>query len=667
MRWLQKMTMESNQPGFLKESGLMPGHQLFDKEPIDLEQLSVYCEKLETRYARYSKRMYLKGRREAFIRVFDTKSHPGSHTKQLHRLQGISALDTVKAEIQKTRSELELAKTFAERDKNDEQWLQTLEQYEKDLAFAEADLDKIPLITLYEKSRKLEQKLKRYEAKYNTLLKGRYSNIIPTRYLYDHPAGYWSICAFIYGAEIVVNYSAVVNLGEISNSMALLLAFAISGLMSITAMVSGSNLKKGKRWSGILWGLAGVLLCLGVMVLRLDKNVVLTFAVFVFFGISLLLSYAKAINFDLFQAERKISKLKVKLARALTQNAKIETADHLQRTEIRTQYQGSTGTLSMIWNRTLQQQIDEYNKQIQQLDILEKQYEKRLNSLFEEGCQNYNRGYILMSRALFRKVRPNIPGETVPSLSTVNKEENKSGNGQAGLQIAKTVILCIVGSLLFSCTPAEVHEVTILIDQTHEHQIEASRLSDYVFDQVLQIDESGMRDEIRLTVSAIGETSKQPAKLLKLPEGDPWVSRKDVERRKQIHDFTSSADSLIHEVMSTKDSLVFSFIHENIALHLNRLAALPGDANRHVIVLSDMLIHTPDLSVYRSPQLLDDVQELETRLIEFSPLPACDNIEIYIAYFPDRYTDALFSKSLNFFTGLYNKHGARTTYLQRIQ
>ncbi|MEM9681353.1 MAG: hypothetical protein AAF901_13605, partial [Bacteroidota bacterium] len=484
-------------------------------------------------------------------------------------------------------------------------------------------------------------------------------------FFYDSRSGYWLAAFFIYTGEIAVNYSAIVNIGEIGNLFAMLLAFAVSGLMSITAMKAGAALQSRKYIEGSLWGLAGFALCAGVMALRIEDNLILSLAVFAFYVISLLLSYAKSINFDWFQINRQIKKISKKLAKVRTQATRLESENELTKTIIHTEHEGQTGTYSMSAKRNLQNQIDEYTALLLKLDSLHQQYAKSIESLFIQGCLCYDQGYCNMAKLLFRKI--DLEAFNTQKLSLLPSSTKVSQNGQhQSSSTIVTIIVIALSTFLASCSQPQTYDVTVLIDQTHEHQISPNDFSDYIFDEVIQLKEKNIRNPVQIAVSTIGETSKQPIKKLLLPDGGSWITRRDAIRKQEIEDFRKKVAQLIQDVMKASDSLAYSFVYDNTKACIERSSALPQETNRSLLILSDLLLHTPDLSFYRHPKLLEDWTHLDSLLTKTNPLPSCEGLNIQLLYMPDRNTDASFSKSLDFFTQLYERHQAKVTYVPSI-
>lgn len=618
-------------------------------QKVEIANLEREVSRLGRKYARLAKKMAMYGVLDAIARKADVFAQ--NRLKDRHRLRAVDTLDKILLKKEMLKAALETNQTALQRMLDDTDNLATIAFFKQDLALYNAEGGLLPLIALKSELTQIEREIEQVEKKYNNLLHER-GGIRPEKHFYDNPAGYWIASILLYSAEVSVNNTAMVEIGEISNGMAFLMAIAISGLMSIASLRAGTLLQSGKFIQGALWTLTGLALAFGVMTLRLDKSIVLTLAVFVFYGFSMLLSYSKAADSALFHSEKVLKKLERRRAVIQTKIGIQEHALLLQKVEITTTYEGETGTFTMQARDFLTRQIEESLMMAKHIESINSHMKNRINNLYTEGVINYDRAYHSISRW--------IPWHKRATPTSYNGKQ-ASANGKTVSNVATFLLLGVLSVFLWGCNPAVPQDVAVIIDQTANAQnTEVSKLSEYIFKKVLP---ESIEGEVSLTVSTIGETSKQRIHGINLEPAGSWITRLEVERQKDVKSFSVATDSLLNLVLATKDSLGYSFVHENIAALLAELKPTEKEVHRVAVVVSDMIMNTPDLSFYRNPELLDDFEDLGHRLEERAPLPEIGDLNLRIIYLPIKSTDALFSKSLKFWTWFYERHGARVTYI----
>ena len=651
-----QFNLEDNDPSEKQDLQLISLKKEVNKSLYELARIS---DKSATRFRSSKVRltMKMKGIFDGFLGIQKPDGMQNSLAKQLLREKINREKNALRSEFERPikiyKSELDCLQN----DLLDEDKLKRREHLYAKRGNAEHKLDLLPLVELEENSKRLITELDELNQKRSMLLKK--IGMLPTKHFDDGKYGYWVLASLLYIGEIAINYSAIVNIGEISNLFASLLAIVFSALISITAFKTAMNWQHGKKWNGVFFGLSGLFLCGIIIALRINMNVFLTLLLPVFYLFSLALSFNKAIHFDYFTTERRIKKIKNKLIKLKTKTTHLQNLDHWRKTKESTEFEGKSGTVSDVLLQKWQLHANVYERFLTQSMDMAAQQEARLDSLYKEACLTYNRTYLITSKLLFRKTQNfKFVEDIQPSQNSNEGFVFRSIKASPEKNILSLILLLIVSG----CSKPDFHDVTVLVDQTHNHQSKPEELSQFVFNEILSLEEGVPKDAIHLTVSTIGDLSKQKEKKVGLSKGDPWFLAKDADRKQEITIFTSMVDSLLQQVITSENTFELSFIHQNIATHLNRMAKVKSKSSRTLIVFSDLLLHTPALSFYNNKDVLKSREKLANQLLEIKELEDCTGIIIYLVHLPDRSTDNLFSMALDFWTWFYENKGAQVIY-----
>lgn len=134
----------------------------------------------------------------------------------------------------------------------------------------------------------------------------------------------------------------------------------------------------------------------------------------------------------------------------------------------------------------------------------------------------------------------------------------------------------------------------------------------------------------------------------------------EIERKEQVQNFQDSLAKTLDKVYPTNDSC-----YKSTSLFLpfaRRLSNYHNDQRKKVVIIqSDLLENTTQLSLVKSGYLLRDTERLKLKLEKIHPLPNMQGIEVIFLFQPKAENNELFESSVKFFTEWFRERGATTS------
>lgn len=600
-----------------------------------LGSASANMQKSKRAYAKKINKMYRKGIFAGWRKTYNPEESGLCHEKELLRQEGITQVNETIGSLknmldisclgtQKNEAELKLL------DENSFKRKECLHRIETQIRENHDALEK-------EKANQ-EQFLKEFDG---------YSPI-PT--IYDNRYSYWVIAFIIYGFELGLTFDIFEKIGDTNQLLNAIGAFTFPLAFAVSAIAGAKDLQK-KNWiMGIGWVLFGLCTCAIAIYLRItysEQNPTTSILIVIFYLFSLLLAISKTKNFRWFKNQRAISKLSKQNQKLIRKRENIKA--HL--------YEANSDS------------IEDKEVLHQQLSNAIEAYRKEMNDLFLLGCRTFNLGYEKRLRIPFIKmIRQTFP-EDKPLFEGLKEEivGHKSNGQYKGPRFATAPCIVLLTISLLSCS-APKQELTVLIDKTHpHHEVTTKSLASYISNSVLEMKGDIPRDECHLTIGEIINRRISKEKTIDLPSGKIGPLEITKKRKAVIEDFRVRMDSLISEEMMGVQDFKTSYVHQNITYHLNRMARRDENTKASMVVVSDMIMHTPELSFYKEHEVFQDYEALAKRLQTLMPLEDYSGISIHIFYLPsDPKSDYLFSEALKFWTWLYEKQNAEVIYKSSV-
>jgi hypothetical protein len=162
----------------------------------------------------------------------------------------------------------------------------------------------------------------------------------------------------------------------------------------------------------------------------------------------------------------------------------------------------------------------------------------------------------------------------------------------------------------------------------------------------------------------VSDVSYTPHWRISLVKGGKRIASSEFSRKREVEGFKARLSALLDSAAHDTAGREHSSIYLPMVEELTRLAN--GNADRKVlVVLSDLMENTPDLSFYKPrtfAELESDPDKIKDELFAKEQLPDLTGVEIRLIYQPKNAKDDIrFQRVSNFFKQMFEAQGAKVT------
>ncbi len=169
---------------------------------------------------------------------------------------------------------------------------------------------------------------------------------------------------------------------------------------------------------------------------------------------------------------------------------------------------------------------------------------------------------------------------------------------------------------------------------------------------------------IDFTFFNVSDVSYTPHRRISLTTGGDRLASSEFTRKREVTAFKAKLMALLDSARRDTAGREHSSIYLPMAGELTRLAASNAD-RKVLVVFSDLMENTPDLSFYNSrtfAQLLTDQETISNQLSFKANLPDLAGVEIHFIYEPkNAKDDATYRRTSSFFKTLFESKGAKVS------
>ncbi len=500
------------------------------------------------------------------------------------------------------------------------------------------------------------------EANFQDLLLNRHHGRPPERKPLNIPALFWGLVALISFVEVFINLAAFqdVNIGD-NNLVALVLAGFFASGQSVSAKWLGDALDKGVRRIIIIACCATLLCCAFACLLRLGmaSENVMTKAIYValnlfFVAMTVGMGKAHAKNLDFFTFLRQRHSLDGKIKRASTQIEQIEAAHQCRCEAVAMAIEEKARSMQEAAKKEVEERMNELHEARLRLDGHEAIIRRQLKEAEQAALAQY--------RHLNHSARTSAGHPPVRRWSEAKAKLN-------GQQVLNGAAALVFGAMLcWGCGTApalpETH-IEVMVDRTDSTEAgDASLLSGLVTGAAFPDGTGDEWGETTVTLSPIGETSTQPAQVVKLPASKSFWERKEEQHRESKRRFAEDLGMAVDELTRPGKGMGQSYIHRNFYYRLKALSERPG--RKILLSCSDLIANGPCANFYRyearPEQLWLNRDALVAKMESDHPLPDLTGITIVNIHQPSKRHDELHEQAKRFWEHYWTRKGAKVEF-----
>jgi hypothetical protein len=230
------------------------------------------------------------------------------------------------------------------------------------------------------------------------------------------------------------------------------------------------------------------------------------------------------------------------------------------------------------------------------------------------------------------------------------------------------IILLSLAIIFTACTRPKTRKITAvagLLDVTDKNVPKpdiAGILKLYGFDEDKW--NGGM-----FNFSALTRVSLNPKEYIHISQANEWLSN-SYHRDKEIKAFKNNMSNIITNLEQSEAGQENSSIYQPMANELNKLSQGQAASRKILLVYSDLLENTAQLSYYNQKDLSRLIKEPEALTEQLEQIQAIDDltgIEVYFIYQPqDSKSDAVFGLVSGFYKSLLESKNAKVTITAKL-
>ena len=221
-------------------------------------------------------------------------------------------------------------------------------------------------------------------------------------------------------------------------------------------------------------------------------------------------------------------------------------------------------------------------------------------------------------------------------------------------------IVLVIVTVNFSCTQKKqfATEITVLYDITDKQSSQPTT------NEILSLyDLENKWNGAMFRFTKLTDVSYNQEKEANLETKNEWLSN-ELERDKEIKNFKNEVLEIIGSSIKEETRKSNSSLYIPIANELNKLSQNKSD-KRVLVIYSDLMENTPDLSFYRKRDfelLKINPEQVQKQLEKLAVLNSLSGIEVYFIYQPsDTKSDQIFQTISQFYKKLLEDRGAKVT------